>query len=981
MGNTIISTGPKADVRELEYVAALQQTCDGETRANATVSSLDIMRFLQSRYSLSLSHDQARKIVQGLGGGQLSTDLREKMAERILETQTTSGLHLQPHHERWRKAEHIQDDYEALSKEILHPKIEYLDLVQIQSFLLIPTIARYAELWKERSPDLQPFASVEVGLSETDNGQVSEKVPKFEVKDDSSSGPSLDPEPKHLLEFVLRCMWRALKGNASTDGSDVETEGEAEAPLLTPEMVRALLRHNGELERAEDDDTVMAMVDAATTGSGRFDEAAFVQALTTDLSAWQVGSEKAFGSFEKDILQFDSRGHLSADDSEQEGSHMNPISESDVPVGDGMNTTGTPLVSADEEKTELKPGKEGTGTQVMLQKNTLQFLDQVVDSERSSIAHVIAWLAYLSSSSVYTAIILSTDTFSYECPEQDLGCTFGWTILSWLAIALLMSAFGIIVFLPLSFGNHPTERSPLRLLAAVFFAACFVIAPSHVIESIESRDITLDKEYKIVRFIGMAAGYALLLYYTFQLVVSVAENYLITGGPKSFLSKMTQSSSEVGSSRLKYATIHKTNRVLRNALEMHDTPFSTAREDSKYSAPKVMSQHDPVFQNYMIQGERHEEIPIFLWTWKQLLSGRLFNTQGIWLPARLWVFQAVQLVTIAFLILLLPRITDIMIDNVGRAKRELPEGLPTWMYTLVPDAKDVEAAVVPASVISVLVCISIHVWYIPSTVSTVLAYRSGLYKALGSSVFDEARAAPDAAHMNTANAIYGMVAGSSLFFVLFALLIFLFVWEVTAEGMMLVLAWLVGLLITVLLKVLLTACFRKKFYKAFYRIRPGSANLIALAFECWYLGLGGGILINRLTQFFFAAAFWVGRIDQPFLAENVRVVGYKFDYVPSNYVKEILVHEAHRHPYVERLGAMYLMRCRHENFGSRGGSCWRQLLVLTLMPWLIKHRVDHHQRCMASLKDQLQETIETSEESGLVKDKTRIAGAEPTRTA
>jgi hypothetical protein len=97
-------------------------------------------------------------------------------------------------------------------------------------------------------------------------------------------------------------------------------------------------------------------------------------------------------------------------------------------------------------------------------------------------------------------------------------------------------------------------------------------------------------------------------------------------------------------------------------------------------------------------------------------------------------------------------------------------------------------------------------------------------------------------------------------------------------------------------------------------------------------GIGGGALVGRLTQFLLASAFWIGRIDEPFLADNVRLAGYKFDYVSLNYLKEILVHEAHRHPFIERLGAMSLMRLGHKSFGSDTGGCWRQfqLFVLTL---------------------------------------------------
>jgi hypothetical protein len=143
----------------------------------------------------------------------------------------------------------------------------------------------------------------------------------------------------------------------------------------------------------------------------------------------------------------------------------------------------------------------------------------------------------------------------------------------------------------------------------------------------------------------------------------------------------------------------------------------------------------------------------------------------------------------------------------------------------------------------------------------------------------------------------------------------------------------------VIIKILLMSCCRSRNIKAFFRIKPRGANISTLALECWHIGLASGTLIGRLTQFLLAMAFWIGRIDSVFLSEEVEVMGYRFDTVPIKFTTEILLHEAHRHPFVERMAAMYLMRLKYgEHFCSDAGAAWRRLFIATLFPWMLKYR-------------------------------------------
>jgi hypothetical protein len=218
------------------------------------------------------------------------------------------------------------------------------------------------------------------------------------------------------------------------------------------------------------------------------------------------------------------------------------------------------------------------------------------------------------------------------------------------------------------------------------------------------------------------------------------------------------------------------------------------------------------------------------------------------------------------------------------------------------------------------------------------------------------------AYMNTGNAIYGMVGTGVLLWAAVGLVIFLYMWEFSRTLMIYLTAWGIGLTVTCGLKWILTATCRTRQYKSFYRSKPRNANISSLALECWHLGVGGSVLLGRITQFLFAAVFWIGRIDVPYLSEDVHLFGYTFDYVPTNFVRDLLVHEAHRHPYIERMAQMYLMRMRHRSkFSSNAGCAWRQLLVLALMPWMRKYRVfgeDRARESIASIRRMKLEAVE-----------------------
>lgn len=122
------------------------------------------------------------------------------------------------------------------------------------------------------------------------------------------------------------------------------------------------------------------------------------------------------------------------------------------------------------------------------------------------------------------------------------------------------------------------------------------------------------------------------------------------------------------------------------------------------------------------------------------------------------------------------------------------------------------------------------------------------------------------------------------------------------------------------------------------------------------------MLVGRFAQFVGAACFWVGRTDVRFLSEDVNLLGYAFDNVPTNFVKDLLVHDAHHHPFLERIFTMYLLKLKDDKFCSPAGACWRQLFVVAWMPWLMKERVFLDKRLEAAIESYNQRREELEEE-------------------
>jgi hypothetical protein len=117
-------------------------------------------------------------------------------------------------------------------------------------------------------------------------------------------------------------------------------------------------------------------------------------------------------------------------------------------------------------------------------------------------------------------------------------------------------------------------------------------------------------------------------------------------------------------------------------------------------------------------------------------------------------------------------------------------------------------------------------------------------------------------------------------------------------------------------------------------------------------------ILVRMFKLLLVAITSIGRIDRPFLAVGVGQLGpLELDPYPTIHTRDLVAHDAHRHPYIETLGLMYLMKLRYaDDFGNRAGSAWRLIFVYTLMPWFHKYRIHADDRMKDDGKDEIEDT-------------------------
>ena len=699
--------GAGADAKELEYVSALHQTCMPNTRGSATISSLDVQRYLVSRHGIQITPEHAKDIIQGLGGTQISETVSQQVHEKLqakaqaeLKRQedanssskfgvfgsksfdssaSASGKKKPSLMSIWNKKgreEQVLEDEEKneqaqMATGLPPPSLEYLDIIQWTSILLIPTLVRYAAA--SEAPNFKEVSGDETAASpSTDSG-----------------APPLEPRPPELISTV----WKLLAAMGSEG-----TSGASSVPLLTPDYIRELLVGHGEYERAQDDSLIDEMISLAGGGSQQvFDEGAFLRALTADVLEWKAGTEDNETTFVRDVFGTDGLSKL-LDSNEEKAKLKSPASSEE-----------------DEEAINDKVQKE-PNLEDIAKANSLKIIDSVVDSYASFTLLLITWIFYMAQGSMYANFLRAADFSQASCTVSDgggtsgsdFGCTVGSTIWTWLTLAFMLTIMGVFVVTLLNFGNHPTKRSPGRMFLAMIIVAILTAVPMLALEWYRSNkveppydakeEIVTDGNFKGSQIFTFSMGTAVFAIYLVQFLLAIIKkNKDRLHSLYQFFEKrsMYQTAHDRGTIRSKQAGTRKLNKFLENAYKLH-IPKTNVEVESENSL-RTETESEATFRNFVLYGETHEECASLIWTWRNLLSGRLFDTEGVWIPTRVMIFQAAQVAFGLFVCTVFFVAIEGLAQVADDAVESLPddEAIPDWVYDIVPNGKQVRIALLP----------------------------------------------------------------------------------------------------------------------------------------------------------------------------------------------------------------------------------------------------------------------------------------------
>lgn len=550
-------------------------------------------------------------------------------------------------------------------------------------------------------------------------------------------------------------------------------------------------------------------------------------------------------------------------------------------------------------------------------------------------------------------LVLTIPGLTDENENPSIGCTIANSVVNWIILSLMLGIGGTIFIRVLSVGNgiKLQSRYPLAIGLITTLVALFV--PFFV----NGHERKLGVEHVFLHTITLVAG---LLVVVLQVWNFLQDNDSLPD--KKFFDMFKESGNIVLESKIKQSCVWKANIMIRNAVKIHKMKKNERLKSNPFAQTELNARKKWTDKMDL-------ESISFYWIIPKLVSGHIFSREGIWLSNRLSIAIPVMLVGTCFVFFAGYTLSNFMSDNLAKiyflGKKQYLDDLRNGvvdfsgnftedLYQDKLDEYDDHTGVIKnrlrniayfAVVSGTLASLNLTYRYIPTAAGTILQYRNGLIPTLDdiSKTFSSYRHSQDSVSNMLGAMFFGCIITGVIIAFLIVVLGGLVAYPPTQQYGIHILAAFIAFGITLGLKQGVLFFVRQKNFGAFYRTNPKVANYTVMGLETWSVILSAGAMTTRALQSMLVSALNLGWIGSPLFAPGISRLGQtkiELDTIPRIFQKELLAHEAHRHPYIERLGLIYCLKLRHQdNFGNVGGYGWRILFVTCLMPWICKYRI------------------------------------------
>ena len=664
-------------------------------------------------------------------------------------------------------------------------KLVKYDLVELLSFLYIPTLVRMERFRfaEPLSPKVPPPPKFD-GAFRHHFWQLSGvswyifKLPYVMVHELRrrrlvAMKDALRPKPDTIMDDVLRIMLGGLQEEDAIDESKMRriydtgsvTTQESYFPKvsqipISEALVRQLLMSQGEKAAAQDQELVRQMVKLVGGEGSILNERSFAHAMTADVQAWPMECEddvsssfydvygfnenecnkKAATMTPEDLIKPATKEEAWAPSSFEE--HQFIGHQSNSLTNDSFHSARSVLqesrrtlsVSSSDSVEEMEGGlvePNKRGGKIPGYRQTVSYIDYAADTFQS-VTFVVFLFCFYVMASIYLVMVLDVWGTEYECPNPgSFGCTLTKTVFSWLSFAITLSVSGLIVIIPISVGNNQF----LQTLGPAIFSASvltiFAIVPWIEVFCVDYLDFDVNDEWQAKResvyfrtimfFFTLTAGLTQLL--LIKNVISVlvpkflVRRFLI-------LRVFLMPSSVLRASSQKRAATSKINNMIENAHKLHRRAHKKNRGSNAGHATIL---------NFVLHGEKLEDCAGFWWTWKSILTQRLFKKEGVWLHARLAIGQLGQVMLGVILGFLWWYGIQEAADSAEKSRQDAIDrddlGTRHVLY-FVPTKEDIYYSLYPGGTMTLGVLLILILVYIPSTASSILKFRSGFFQSL-----------------------------------------------------------------------------------------------------------------------------------------------------------------------------------------------------------------------------------------------------------